>query len=100
MLVVTASSDGAVRLWNVCLGELIRLQNTQAHEDGHTGEKVNGVSGGIHDVGRLIGTLETGNRITCLGAFVLDGKAEAGLEDEAEVLGLDENENDSQDSDE
>ncbi|KAK1079222.1 Protein mak11 [Friedmanniomyces endolithicus] len=66
-LVVTASSDGAIRLWTV-------------RELG----SVSTEGGAPQQVGSLLGTLETGNRITCLGAFVLDGKAVGSVADEAE----------------
>ena len=49
-VVVTASSDGAVRLWQLRLGG-------SPQKDVQTGQ--------------LIGTYETGNRITCLKAFVM-----------------------------
>ncbi|TKA72429.1 hypothetical protein B0A55_05399 [Friedmanniomyces simplex] len=71
-LVITASSDGAIRLWS--LGELF------AESEG--GESA------PRQVGSLIGTLETGNRVTCLGAFVLDGKAEGSMADGGEEAGM------------
>jgi protein MAK11 len=50
-IIVTASSDGAVRLW--------RLQLDLLAQEGAKNQQV----------GRLLGTYETGNRITCLKAF-------------------------------
>lgn len=55
LLFMTASSDGAVRLWAVDEGD---LSNDKKQKQ----------------IGRLIATLETGDRITCIGSFVLDGK--------------------------
>ncbi|WPH03755.1 Hypothetical protein R9X50_00663800 [Acrodontium crateriforme] len=55
-LVVTASSDGAIRLW------ALDGIDASASSDGKAKE-----------VGKLLGTHETGNRITCMGAFVMDG---------------------------
>ena len=52
-LVVTGNSDGAVRVWMVDEKDL-------------TGKKDN-----IPQVGRLLNTYETGNRITCLKGFVM-----------------------------
>lgn len=52
-VIVTASSDGAVRLWHLSL------------------EVLTGVNGEGKQVGRLLGSYETGNRITCLKAFVM-----------------------------
>jgi protein MAK11 len=69
LLVVTGSSDGAVRIWN------------QTFLDRTVPDDVNGSTSvdefkdpASKQVGTLIGTLETGNRITCLGAFVMEGK--------------------------
>ncbi|KAK5107836.1 hypothetical protein LTR62_000650 [Meristemomyces frigidus] len=69
VLIVAASSDGAIRLWTIP-----RMINNSS---GTT----------VQQTGRLIGTLETSNRITCLDAFVLDGAA--GLD---ETSGLNEEE--------
>lgn len=64
LLIVTASSDGAVRIWSLADAEL----------KADAGEKTLAVQ-----VGYLVGTLETSNRITCLAAFVMDGKAVDGV---------------------
>jgi protein MAK11 len=50
-IIVTASSDGAVRLW--------RLQLDRLAKEGAKDQQI----------GQLLGTYETGNRITCLKAF-------------------------------
>ncbi|KAK5147919.1 hypothetical protein LTR04_000746 [Oleoguttula sp. CCFEE 6159] len=74
LLFTTASSDGAVRLWTLEASELA----TPAPE---TSETAPAESNGVADpkqVGRLIGTYETGNRITCLRAFVMTGTPEVG----------------------
>jgi protein MAK11 len=68
LVFVTASSDGAVRLWNVLRSQL------------QLGEKTEEPT----QVGQLIATHETGNRITCLGAFVMDGKKSGAEEVEIE----------------
>ncbi|KAI3180463.1 hypothetical protein DTO046C5_1699 [Penicillium roqueforti] len=55
-LVVTGNSDGVVRVWKV------------------TGKEVSAAKQGKRDttqIGRLLTTNETGNRITCLAAFVM-----------------------------
>ena len=57
-LCVTASSDGAVRLWTVAMSEI-----PETAEIGKAAQPA-----------KLIATLETGERITCLDAFVMDGK--------------------------
>lgn len=59
LVIITGSSDGAVRLWTVS-GEQFAAQASKE---------------GPKQIGKLIATQETGNRITCLGAFVMDGKA-------------------------
>ena len=77
-LVVTANSDGAIRLWHLLLHDLTKQQHKKDRE------------GKEPQIGQLIGTYETGNRITCLKAFVmLPAVAEdAGL---SEFEGLSEN---------
>ena len=69
LLVLTASSDGAVRLWTLP-DSLGVVKSTSAG----TGKQTENAESPPVQVGSLIGTLETGSRITCLGAFVLDGK--------------------------
>lgn len=63
LVLLTASSDGAVRLWS--------MQEDNA-ESKHT--SLIAAESKPRQVGNLIGTLETGSRITCLGAFIMDGK--------------------------
>ncbi|KAK6438248.1 Protein mak11 [Oleoguttula sp. CCFEE 5521] len=58
-LLITASSDGAVRFWKLSQASLAPTE-----ED----------SQDLRQVGTLISTHETGNRITCLGAFVMDAR--------------------------
>lgn len=96
-VVVTASSDGAIRLWTVSAKELnvnLRSEMGGARDDHST---ANGNSVTVNHVGSLIGTLETGNRITCLSAFVMDGesKAEVEIADEVEPGGQDDSESES-----
>lgn len=66
LVVVTASSDGALRIWSLSEGELSKASDSK-------------------QVGRLVATHETGNRITCLSAFVLDGKFNTSAEPEETV---------------
>ena len=89
LLVVTASSDGAVRIWSLLASEL-----WAASEEG-------GKSSSPAQVGKLAGTLETGNRITCLGAFLLDGKMEGAANGaaEADVGAAEEGGSDSEEED-
>lgn len=53
-LIVAGSSDGTLRLWKLSTAD---LQGAPAKE--------------VRQVGELVGTYETGNRITCLKAFVM-----------------------------
>ena len=79
LLIVTGSSDGAVRLWTVFVSEMVGLQSSNDVDgDSSNGSKTNRISNQARQVGTLIGPLETGNRITCLGAFIMDGKPSDG----------------------
>ncbi|KAL8700774.1 MAG: hypothetical protein Q9224_000808 [Gallowayella concinna] len=75
-LIVTCGSDGAIGVWKLDI--LARLERVQPPD--HAADAsgvVNGkqdnpiVSGSLPQVGRLLGKYETGNRITCLKAFVM-----------------------------
>ena len=66
LLIVTGGSDGALRVW-----KLFASEDLIPH------------SGATRQVGQLLGTYETANRITCLKAFVMLPKAE-GVEDDME----------------
>ena len=66
LLVVTGGSDGAIRVWRLLSKDLV------SH------------SGAARQVGQLLGTYETGNRITCLKAFVMLPEAN-GEEDDLEL---------------
>ncbi|KAJ8066470.1 hypothetical protein OCU04_005530 [Sclerotinia nivalis] len=74
IIIVAASSDGAVRLYKL----------SAAKDLAQIGEKVN-------QVGKLIGAYETGNRITCLKAFAMLPAPE-GVEDEEIEINEDEDE--------
>ena len=71
LIVLTAGSNGAIRLWSLTQDDLSDVQ-----------------SSGPKQAGRLLSTYQTGNRVTCLGAYVMDGKPgdrTIGGEVEAEV---------------
>ncbi|KAI9670387.1 MAG: p21-activated protein kinase-interacting protein 1-like protein [Caeruleum heppii] len=82
---VTGSSDGRVRLWSVAAAALCaRLaavtSNKPAASNGTGNPVPNGASlpdgekpSEVH-IGSLLGTYETGNRITCLKAFIMTGQ--------------------------
>lgn len=79
--VVTGSSDGTIRLWQIRATELVGTKDQKTNNNGIPTHKHPPVSSGdqtitqgrlsIRQIGRLLGTYETGNRITCLTAFVL-----------------------------
>lgn len=71
LVAITASSDGAVRLWNIPRATLATSQDVPAATT--NGSKSDEA---VHpqQIGDLLGTRETGNRITCLGAFIMDGR--------------------------
>lgn len=79
LTVVTGSSDGTIRLWQIKTSELLGTIRQKAN--GLARQKHQPVSSKdqvttqdklpMKQIGRLLGTYETGNRITCLTAFVL-----------------------------
>jgi protein MAK11 len=71
LIFVTGSSDGTIRLWSLSTGEL------DVAREGATKEKT-------PQVGHLLAQYETGNRITCLKAFVMNERTDAVVE-ESEV---------------
>lgn len=70
---VTGSSDGAVRLWRCNVSEILGDASTEEAKRA------------VRQVGTSIGTHETGHRITCLVAFVMDGPAEVADDEEEDV---------------
>ncbi|KAF2481062.1 WD40-repeat-containing domain protein [Neohortaea acidophila] len=78
LAIITGSSDGAIRLWTVPPSDLAGSSSNQSAND-TAAEKTNASK----QLGKLVGTLETGNRITCLGAFVMDGTAQAEVDADA-----------------
>lgn len=91
--IITGSSDGAVRIWRLSQGELSLPADDTANSDFTTqpekdSERAANVSNTLSakQVGELIGTHETGNRITCLKAFIMNGSPE---EDDEVPMGED-----------
>lgn len=79
---VAGHSDGKVRVWKLAVGE---LQVAEAEAEGAAARQV----------GKLLGTYSTDNRITCTTAFVMIPRPEGALESEEE-----DEEEDEQDSEE
>ena len=78
-LIVSGSSDGAIRLWQLDMDEIISLfgkaRSTAAKTNGNssitTGSKEKDLA--PKAVGKLLSTYEAGNRIMCLATFVMSG---------------------------
>ncbi|MCJ1245118.1 hypothetical protein MMC30_002319 [Trapelia coarctata] len=80
--IIIGSSDGSIRIWRL---ERAELEEDAPHTNGSSGadsargpemdckdKVVNGSDKGLaHQVGKLLGTYESGNRITCLKAFIM-----------------------------
>lgn len=104
-LVVTCSSDGAVRIWLLTRKELQLAAKKQQDGDSkkQKQEEKGTTTASVQQVGKLLGTYETGNRITCLKAFVMQPPEtdEDGFgESEFESFGDDDDESGSEESDE
>ena len=94
-LIVTGSSDGSIRIWSLERAELeenVSLTNGLSDAASARIPETNGkdeVDNGpdkdpAHQVGKLLGTHESGNRITCLTAFTmldLSGASQTGVDD-------------------
>lgn len=78
-IIVAGGSDGSIRIWKVLPSNLVSHQ------------------GDVKQIGTLLGTCETNNRITCLKAFVMLPSIDEEL-DEEEFEGFDE-EGNKEDSD-
>ena len=61
IIVVTAGSDGAVKVWHLLMSDLITTRTQSLAE--------------VSQVGTQVGTYETGSRITCLKAFLMQKPA-------------------------
>lgn len=80
-LIVTGGSDGALRVWTLGSEELSSerldtngesdMANENAASRNNTRTNGSNTGASAHQVGHLIGSYETGNRITCLKAFVM-----------------------------
>ena len=81
IIVITGSSDGAVRLWTLDASELINEPSTSREMNEKVSILANSVdskpngnatkNSATRQIGLLLGTFEAGNRITCLKAFVM-----------------------------
>lgn len=81
-LVVSGGSDGAIRVWKLSPSKDLKL----------------GADNKVKQIGEVLGSYETGNRITCLKAFVMIPRPE-GTEDVTEDIEDDEEDAESSSSD-
>lgn len=85
-IVITSGSDGALRIWTIKPEEIQKTKQAKRGKPSKPGQPV--------QVGRLLGAYETGNRITCMKAFIMrepigeeepsEGSSEEGDDDEDE----------------
>lgn len=73
LLVIGGCSDGSLRLWIL---DCTQFSTKHVPLDGNLGADSNVSGSQTPQVGRLLGTYETGNRITCLKAFQMLEPAE------------------------
>ncbi|KAL9007111.1 MAG: hypothetical protein Q9188_000146 [Gyalolechia gomerana] len=83
ILIVTSSSEGSIRVWQIDLLARMAQIHSSAHiknpsEDLTSHYEGSTTSKATLQVGHLLGEYETGNRITCLKAFIMAGKPEKG----------------------
>jgi protein MAK11 len=101
LVFITGSSDGTVRLWDVQPSTLATeagpvaapISKDTSREKGTNGTKSakEGCAGGekskqIRQVGTVLGVTESGNRITCMKAYVMTGVRETIGDDELEDI--------------
>ncbi|KAM0436018.1 hypothetical protein ACHAPT_002910 [Fusarium lateritium] len=92
LYVAGGSSDGRVRVWRVTTDE---LQGKKAKKGGDDAGAGAGAT-----VGKLLGTYETRNRITCMTAFLMIPRPEGAEESEYEFSEEEEDQEEESDSDE
>ncbi|KAJ5112321.1 hypothetical protein N7532_000366 [Penicillium argentinense] len=92
-VVVTGNSDGVVRIWNIVGQDLVapkkKSKDPKKPKDA------------TRQIGNLLSTYETGNRITCLASFIMlpteDSSSLSDLDDDSEEEGKEESESDDSD---
>ncbi|MCJ1469688.1 hypothetical protein MMC07_008324 [Pseudocyphellaria aurata] len=71
LLIVAGSSDGSIRLWALDEAQLRTAHEPSVGLRSSNGNGANSDVSQTRQVGKLLGTYETGNRITCLKAFLM-----------------------------
>lgn len=88
---MTCGSDGAVRLWSLRAEEFRAAESESSDAQGET-----------RQIGTLLDTYETGDRITCMVAFVMQQPQEPVVDEsefESEAGADNESSSDDEDSD-
>ncbi|KAF8252554.1 WD40 repeat-like protein [Wilcoxina mikolae CBS 423.85] len=83
MFVITAGSDGVVRVFDLCgegSGIEVGEDETEVTKKAKVEEKKK--EEGDRQVGRLVGVYETGRRVTCMATMIMEEGAEGEAEDE------------------
>ena len=86
-IIITGSSDGAIRLWAVDKASLLSKPVNGEISKSDASRSTNGEPAGTKEasgqlpkkkqIGRLLGAYETGNRITCLKAFIMTERGQS-----------------------
>ena len=65
LILITCSSSGTISIWRVSCEEMMSIKPSPDQKE------LEGSKAAIRQVGRLLGSYETDERITCLKAFVM-----------------------------
>jgi protein MAK11 len=99
VFLVTACSDGVVRVWDLCGSGNVEIEVAEAETEAKKVKvdpaKDNDTAAAERQVGRLVGVYETGRRITCLAGMLMREGAEKEEEEEEEDDSNDEEEEES-----
>lgn len=80
LTIVTGSSDGAIRLWRIDKADFSKARlPLKSNPTSNSSNTVwnDASADSRNQFGQLIGTYETGNRITCLKAFIMSNPVAA-----------------------
>ncbi len=101
--IVAASSSGAIRLWKLAGDELRDAWTGSGATSAGSSSAAGGSDVAPRQLGTLLGTYETQDRITCVEAFVMlprpDGLEESDVEDEGDDEEGEEDDGDEDDED-
>ncbi|KAK2753583.1 hypothetical protein FQN54_007360 [Arachnomyces sp. PD_36] len=97
-LVVTCGSDGSIRIWALDSKELAGEESSQKKSKSSKKAKESTPAPAVPQVGKLLGTYETGNRITCMKAFVMLQPEEERMSDLDDEFGSEDDEDEEDES--